>query len=270
MAEAKTKSVETKESVREKILTDLEKKGVGRKPMTFILTNGRNNHSLKPKTRYIYRSKDNTFVYNLRYVKIFDSPFEEDQDMDMTVELSRVDFPDFRWVVNPEEKALQMYLLLHPLYGKDKAFYLEDKEADAVELEREFDDMATVIDLCKSSDYESLQAVYSLLNPYINMEENVSVLRAGILNKVNNGVTAKEVIDLFGDRKSKIKFKLATAIRYGVVVVNRNNTELSWKEGGVILSCAPGLDVRKEFATWAAGTEEGGKAYDKILTKVDR
>lgn len=270
MAATKTENLKpTKEAIKEKILADLAKKGVGTKPMTFILTKDRNNHSFKPKCRHIEQGNGYTYVYNMRYSNIFETPFEDDQDKSIIVSLDRIDFPDYRWKIGPEDKGLQAFLLLHPMYGKDKVFYLEDKEADAVEIENKFNDMTTVVDLCRTVDFESLQAVYSLLFPHVSVETNVSVLRASILEKIGNGATAREIIDLFGDKKSKIKFKLMTAIRYGMITVNTRNTELSWKEGGTIYSCAPGLDVKKEFAEWAATTDDGGKVYDKILTKIN-
>ena len=50
--------------------------------------------------------------------------------------------------------------------------------------------------------------------------------------------------------------------------MNTRKTELSWTSGGVIYTCAPGLNIISEFAEWAMTTEEGGATYDKIITKL--
>lgn len=262
MATVKEKS---KEDVKEILKRKLVEAGVGKRPMTFRLCGERNNHSFRPKCKYVDR--ETNYGFNLRYAPIFDTPFEEDQDIDGPVDLNRVDFPGHIWTVYPDDPCLQAYLFLHPFNGKDKVFYLENKEEDAKAITSRYDDMAAVIELCKTSDIESLQAVYSMLFSN-SVERNVSILRAGILDKMDE-IGPRQVLDMFNDKHNKIKFHLQSALRLNVVKVNARNTELSWYAGGKIYDCAPGLNVRDEFAAWASTSDEGSKAYEKILQKLN-
>ena len=74
---------------------------------------------------------------------------------------------------------------------------------------------------------------------------------------------------MFGDKRNTIKFKIQSGIRLNILKLNSRKTELIWATGGVIYTCAPGLNVISEFAEWAMTSEEGGVAYDKILTKLN-
>ena len=148
------------------MIAELEKKGLGKKPLTFLLTGTRNNHSLRPKTRHVYTGKNG---------EVSPTAIENDQNIDGPVELRRVDFPGDRWTIYPEDRGLQMFLMLHPFYGKDKVFYIEDLEADAAIEESTWTDMATVVELCKTSDFEVLQAVYATLKG-ITTEMNPTIV----------------------------------------------------------------------------------------------
>lgn len=158
--------------------------------------------------------------------------------------------------------------MLHPFYGKNKVFYVEDLEADAAIEESMWTDMATVIELCKTSDFEVLQAVYATLKG-VTTEMNPTILRAGILDKMKTGINPREIIEMFGDKRNTIKFKIQSGIRLNILKMNTRKTELSWTSGGVIYTCAPGLNIISEFAEWAMTTEEGGATYDKIITKLN-
>ena len=132
MASTKETKRITEEEAKEQMIAELEKRGLGKKPLTFLLTGTRNNHSLRPKTRHVYTGKNGeTYVFNLRYTPVSPTAIENDQNIDGPVELRRVDFPGDRWTIYPEDRGLQMFLMLHPFYGKDKVFYIEDLEADA-------------------------------------------------------------------------------------------------------------------------------------------
>ena len=269
MASTKETKRITEEEAKEQIIADLEKRGLGKKPLTFLLTGTRNNHSLRPKTRHVYTGKNGeTYVFNLRYTPVSPTAIENDQNINGPVELRRVDFPGDRWTVYPEDRGLQMFLMLHPFYGKNKVFYVEDLEADAAIEESMWTDMGTVIELCKTSDFEVLQAVYATLKG-VTTEMNPTILRAGILDKMKNGINPREIIEMFGDKRNTIKFKIQSGIRLNILKMNARKTELSWTSGGVIYTCAPGLNIISEFAEWAMTTEEGGATYDKIITKLN-
>lgn len=262
------KGEKTKDEVRMEIIEKCKKLGVGKKPMTFLLTKERNNYSLRPKCKYV--DKESSYGFNMRYAPVFDNAFEDEQDNMGPIDLRRVDFPGDRWTIYPDDPCLQMYLLLHPFCGKDKVFYLEDKVADAQHVEDKYAQIALVIELCRSSDIESLQAVYSMLYDSGSAETNQSILRSGILEKMEtNQVTPDYIVELFNDKQSKVKFHLTTALRLNVVKMNAKGTDLSWFTGGKIYSCAPGLNIKEEFAQWVGNSEEGKSAYEKILQKIN-
>lgn len=107
MATVKETKRITEEEAKEQIIADLEKRGLGKKPLTFLLTGERNNHSLRPKTRHVYTGKNGeTYVFNLRYTPVSPTAIENDQNIDGPVELRRVDFPGDRWTVYPEDRGV--------------------------------------------------------------------------------------------------------------------------------------------------------------------
>lgn len=260
-----TKKELSKEEVKEAIKKKCLSMGVGEKPMTFVLCGKRNNHSFRPKCKYI--DKDTNYGFNLRYTPLADDPFEDDQDLGDVVELKRIDWPGDRWTVYPSDPCLQMYLLLHPYYGKDKVFYMEDRVADANELTNYYKKMTMVVDLCNTADQEVLESAYYMLHDNTR-ERNVSILRSGILRKMEE-VGPEAVLEVFGDKRSIAKFRLQTALERGIVKMNASATSLNWSTGGEILKCAKGVNIRNEFSEWAISSTDGQAVYEKLTKAIN-
>lgn len=253
---AKTESFEDKKnSLKAELEAKCKQAGCGTKPLVFNLNKGMRNLIIPCTATISYKGA----VFNLRYSKKFDTPFEEDQNPEINTSMNPVSISDGQLITR--DRALSMFLLLHPHNSKNGKFSLEDKEEEEKAIVEEEETRMQAIEKISTSQIDELQACYNVLTGSDPTGLESRTLKCDLYIKART--EAKKVLEAFGDKKTLIKYKLFTALKLGYVQINSAKTELTWKGGASIINVLHGQNVFDAFAQLCL-TENGVEVYEML------
>lgn len=259
---AKTESFEDKKSALKAELEAICKQaGCGTKPLIFNLNKGIHNLILPCTATLVYKGA----VFNLRYSKKFDTPFEEDQNPEINKSLNPIFISDGQLITS--DRALSMFLLLHPHNSKNGKFFIEDKEEEEKSIIDEEETRMDAVEKIKTSQIDELQACYNVLTGADPTGLESRTLKCDLYIKART--EAKRVLEAFDDKRTLVKYKLFTALKLGCIQINSSKTELTWKGGGSIVNVLPGQNVFDAFAQLCL-TENGVEVYEMLNKQLSK
>lgn len=240
-----TKKNKTREEVKKELLDKCISQGVGRRPFKWIAENM--YEMLNPKCRIVI---DN-FVFKLRFVKEYDTPFEEDQPEDADVTLSRINIEEYELETSPQDVALNMYLMLNPLNQSNggSKYRLEDKKKEAEEALSNYELVDAAAEKIRNADLELAKAALHVLNGWDTIDMGSSEVRLELRKQAE--YSPELVTKAFDDEKTAIKFKLFTCKRLGYLVVNDEDTTIRWGGSDKVFFTVPvGTNMAERFADY--------------------
>lgn len=252
---------ERRKSVKDALLKRCDEAGCGKSDMVFRLTGGCRTLLLKPKALLT----EDSIVFNLNYSARMNSPFEDDQDEGVTGMYVTINDGFIR--VRKDQRALAMFLYLHPQQSKDGFFMLEDKRKKDDERLSEMDCKFAALDKIRSAQVEELQACYNVMTGNDPSGMETRSLRSDLYVMAERD--ASGVAKAFEDKRTLIRYKLFNGLKNGVVRVNEQRTALTWRAGGQIIHVLPGENVYDAFADYCLG-DMGAETLDnlnKLLSK---
>lgn len=259
---AKTESFEDKKnSLKAELEAKCKQAGCGTKPLVFNLNKGMRNLIIPCTATISYKGA----VFNLRYSKKFDTPFEEDQNPEINTSMNPVPISDGQLITR--DRALSMFLLLHPHNSKNGKFLLEDKEEEENSIIAEEETRMQAVEKIRTSQIDELQACYNVLTGSDPSGMESRTLKCDLYVKARTD--AKKVLEAFGDKKTLIKYKLFTALKLGYIQMNSSKTELTWKGGGSIINVLSGQNVFDAFAQLCL-TENGVEVYEMLNKQLSK
>lgn len=259
---AKTENFEDKKnSLKAELLAKCSQAGCGTKPLVFNLNRGAKNLIIPCTTTITYKGA----VFNLRYSRKFDTPFEEEQSSDISVSMDPISISDGQLVT--KDRALSMFLCLHPHNSKNGKFMLEDKEEEERLIIEEEETRMQAVEKISTSQIDELQACYNVLTGADPSGLESRTLKCDLYLKART--EAKRVLAAFGDKKTLVKYKLFTALKLGYIQINSSKTELTWKGGGNIINVLPNQNVFDAFAELCL-SENGAEVYEMLNKQLSK
>jgi len=225
---------------------------------------------VKPVTKVVV----NGFLINLRYSDKFDTPFLDEQDTENKVKLYPVEFDDNECIVSATEMCKLKFLMLHRLNEANGAnsksgasWRLEDKAKEAKD-EMSFIAMEDEArNLIKDRPSDEVLAAHSVV---LGGDHTMDITGARVALVNLSRECPDKVIDAFDDERTRFKFKFKTALIVGLIYLNDDQTECSWRDTHKsFLTIPKGASMEEEFATYC-GTEEGVDVLRRISEQLTK
>lgn len=259
---AKTENFEDKKSsLKAELLAKCKQVGCGEKPLIFNLNRGMKNLILPCTVTITYKGA----VFNLRYSRKFDTPFEDEQNSELNTSLNPISISDGQLIT--KDRALSMFLYLHPHNNKNGKFLLEDKEEEENSVIEEEETRMQAAEKINTSQIDELQACYNVLTGADPSGMASRTLKCDLYIKART--EAKKVLEAFGDKKTLVKYKLFTALKLGLIQINSSKTELTWRGGGNIVNVLPNQSIFDAFAELCL-SEKGVEVYEMLNKQLSK
>lgn len=236
------KKAKTREEIKAELMDKCFAAGVGKKPLKWISKHM--YEMLRPKCHLVI---DN-HIFRLRYVKEFDTPFEEDQP-EGDVRLDRINIDEYELETGASDLALNMFLMLNPLNEENggKRYRLENKKKEAEDALTNYELIDNAIAKIRDSNLEQIKAALHVITGWDTIDMGSSEVRLELRKQVET--IPEVVIRAFEDETTEIKFKFFTAKRLGYLVSNNEETTLKWGGTEKIFFTIPmGQNLAEQFA----------------------
>lgn len=236
--------------------------GVGSKDITFYLK-GKMHWLQKPHSRRVV----GTTVFNLRYSRMFDTPFVDLQHTNEPVKLGGIVWENGKIIAPASDPTLQLYLLLSPgcnIQG-GKTYEVYDRKLKIDEEKVKYETKKTAMDeVYRATDIKLFEAA-RLLFPSSKYSEGNERDEALIDFHKQIDKNAQSVIDTFKDEDLELKSDIIILQKAGIILL-KNGTYV-WKDGNVIFDAPPTKDKLSAFVRFL-NSSDGSLAYEKVINEV--